>query len=128
MKYIITLTIFGIVAFNQLIAQPLIDRKGKASFYSEAPLEDIEAWNEEVLGAIDLEKGTIAVSMFIKGFHFDNSLMEEHFNENYLESEKYPKATFQVLCATWTNWILDPMTLFEPKQKEQWRFMELSDH
>ena len=94
MKYIITLTIFGIVAFNQLIAQPLIDRKGKASFYSEAPLEDIEAWNEEVLGAIDLEKGTIAVSMFIKGFHFDNSLMEEHFNENYLESEKYPKATF----------------------------------
>lgn len=86
-----TLTIFG-----QAVAQsPLIDRSGTASFFSDAPLEDIEATNNEVLGAIDLEKGTLAVSMFMEGFHFDKSLMEEHFNENYIESDKFPKATFK---------------------------------
>lgn len=81
------------------LAQPLIDRKGTASFFSEAPMEDIEAINKEVLGAVDLKKGTLAVSMLIKKFHFDRSLMEEHFNENYLESEKYPKATFKGVIA-----------------------------
>jgi len=73
----------------------LIDKKGVAHFFSEAPLEDIEATNEEALGALNLKEGTVAVSMLIKDFHFDKSLMEEHFNENYLESDKYPKATFQ---------------------------------
>ncbi|MEO9802815.1 MAG: YceI family protein [Reichenbachiella sp.] len=88
---------FLLVAFAMVstLAQPLLDRTGTASFYSEAPLEDIEAINEEVLGAIDLEKGTLAVSMFIKKFNFERSLMQEHFNENYLESDKYPKATFK---------------------------------
>ncbi|MEP2024250.1 MAG: YceI family protein [Reichenbachiella sp.] len=84
-----------VVACAHAMAQPLIDREGVASFFSEAPMEDIEAVNREVLGAIDLDKGTLAVSMLMKKFHFDKSLMEEHFNENYLESEKYPKATFK---------------------------------
>lgn len=86
-----------------LAQNTLIDRDGTASFFSEAPLEDIEAINKEVLGAIDLEKGTIAVSMLIRGFHFDKSLMEEHFNENYLESEKYPKATFKGVISNFTE-------------------------
>jgi polyisoprenoid-binding protein YceI len=83
-------------ALHQVLAQgPLIDRKGTAYFFSEAPLEDIEATNTEVIGALDLTKGTLAVTMFMKGFHFDKSLMEEHFNENYIESEKFPRATFK---------------------------------
>ena len=73
----------------------LMDKKAVAHFYSDAPIEDIEATNEEAIGAIDLTKGTVAVSMLIRNFHFDKSLMEEHFNENYLESEKYPKALFK---------------------------------
>ncbi len=73
----------------------LIDKEGVAHFFSEAPLEDIEATNEKAIGALDLDKGTVAVTMLITDFHFEKSLMEEHFNENYLESEKYPKATFQ---------------------------------
>lgn len=96
MKTKILTFLIGLYAVGQALAQgPIIDHNGKASFFSEAPMEDIEALNEKVLGAIDLEKGTLAVSMFIKGFHFDRSLMEEHFNENYLESDKYPKATFK---------------------------------
>ncbi|MEO9965434.1 MAG: YceI family protein [Reichenbachiella sp.] len=84
-------------------AQPLIDREGTASFFSEAPMEDIEAINKEVIGAVDLEKGTVAVSMFIKKFTFDRSLMQEHFNENYLESEKFPKATFKGVIKDFTT-------------------------
>jgi hypothetical protein len=92
---ILTLAII-ICAFGQIIAQnQIIDRNGTASFFSEAPMEDIEATNEKVLGAIDLDKGTLAVSMLMKGFQFERSLMQEHFNENYIESDKFPKATFK---------------------------------
>jgi polyisoprenoid-binding protein YceI len=77
-----------------LQSQTLIDREGTTSFFSEAPLENIQAENKKVSGAINLDEGTLAVSMFITDFKFENSLMEEHFNENYLESEKFPKATF----------------------------------
>ena len=83
------------ISSNLLAQNTLIDKKGKASFFSEAPMEDIDATNNEVIGAIDLEKGVLAATMQIKGFHFDKSLMEEHFNENYLESDKYPKASFK---------------------------------
>ncbi|MEQ8471563.1 MAG: YceI family protein [Marinoscillum sp.] len=75
----------------------LIDSKAFIRFFSEAPMEDIEAINKEALGALDLETGKVAVSMNMKDFHFEKSLMEEHFNENYIESEQYPKATFSGL-------------------------------
>ncbi|MTI39069.1 YceI family protein [Fulvivirga lutimaris] len=96
MKRALLIPIITVLAISQSLAQnPKVDREGKASFFSEAPMEDIEAINEKVIGALDMEKGIIAVSMLIKGFHFERSLMEEHFNENYLESDKYPKATFK---------------------------------
>lgn len=96
MKLGILITVLLTVSVLQTFAQsPLVDRKGEAHFFSNAPLEDIEATNDEVLGAIDLEKGTIAVSMLISGFEFRKSLMQEHFNENYMESEKFPKSTFK---------------------------------
>ena len=92
--YLLSLSFF--FASWEVAAQDiLLDKEGVAHFFSEAPLEDIEATNEEALGALNLKEGTVAVSLLIKNFHFDKSLMEEHFNENYLESEKYPKATFQ---------------------------------
>lgn len=70
-------------------------KEGEVSFFSSAPLEDIEAFNKEAQSVIDIEKKQIAISIPIRGFKFERSLMEEHFNENYLESEKYPKATFK---------------------------------
>lgn len=103
MKKGILTILMAVSALGSMMAQPLIDRAGMASFFSEAPMEDIEAVNKEVLGAIDIEKGTLAVSMFMKKFHFDKSLMEEHFNENYLESEKYPKATFKGVIKNFEN-------------------------
>ena len=95
MKTKIIISVLGLLLSLQILAQKtLTDRNGVAHFFSDAPLEDIEATNEKVIGAIDLENGSVAVSMYMKDFHFDKSLMEEHFNENYIESEKFPKATF----------------------------------
>ncbi|MFN2457363.1 MAG: YceI family protein [Chitinophagaceae bacterium] len=75
-------------------AQPLITRNGYIWFFSETPLEDIKAENHQVNAAIDPFKKTIAFAVLMKGFLFDKDLMQEHFNEHYIESDKYPKASF----------------------------------
>ena len=66
-------------------AQPLVTRSGYASFFSSTPLEDIKAENNQVQAAIDPVKKTLAFAMLMKGFLFDKDLMQEHFNENYVE-------------------------------------------
>jgi len=65
-----------------------------AGFYSSTPLENIRAENNQVYAIMDISKKSMAVSMLLKGFIFKKELMQEHFNENYVESDKYPKATF----------------------------------
>lgn len=70
-------------------------RSGKVSFFSKTPLENIEAVNNEVSSIINTETGEIAFAILIKSFHFERALMEEHFNENYMESVRIPKSTFQ---------------------------------
>ncbi len=89
---ILYLLILSISASGQ---DKYITKQGRAHFFSEAPLENIEALNKEVTSLIDFSKNEVVVSIPIKSFKFDKSLMEEHFNENYLESAKFPKATFQ---------------------------------
>lgn len=84
------------ISVNVALAQEkYITKNGFVKFFSSAPLEDIEAENNEVQSIVDLDNGKIAISIPIQSFEFDKSLMKEHFNENYLESEKYPKATFE---------------------------------
>ncbi|RZL02523.1 MAG: YceI family protein [Hymenobacter sp.] len=69
-------------------------RAGHISFFSASIMEDIEARNDKVSAVFDLGTGQIAFSIPIHEFQFKRTLMQEHFNENYMESEKYPKATF----------------------------------
>ncbi|MFT3701866.1 MAG: YceI family protein [Agriterribacter sp.] len=76
-------------------AQLYVTKTGMVGFYSKTPLEDIKAENNQVFAAIDLSKKTIVFSMLLKSFLFGKELMQEHFNENYVESDKYPKATFK---------------------------------
>jgi polyisoprenoid-binding protein YceI len=73
----------------------LTAKSGKVSFFSSAPLEDIEATNQSAQSVINTNTKEVAVKIPIKAFKFDNSLMQEHFNENYMESEKFPHATFK---------------------------------
>ena len=70
-------------------------KSGAINFFSKAPLEDITADNNQVLSIIDASNAKMAISILMKSFLFDKALMQEHFNENYVESDKYPKATFK---------------------------------
>jgi len=67
---------------------------GKIRFFSSAPLEDIEAESNKVKAALDTETGDLLFIVPINTFVFDKSLMQKHFNEQYLESDKYPEARF----------------------------------
>ncbi|WP_020571726.1 YceI family protein [Neolewinella persica] len=79
---------------------PLITKDGTTTFFSHSPIEDIEAINEKTTAAINFSKGDVVVKMLIKHFTFENALMQEHFNENYMESEKFPSAIFKGKLAT----------------------------
>jgi hypothetical protein len=78
----------------QLSAQQYLSKEGYVRFFSEAPMENIEAENHQVAGVIDLPSGEFAFRLKIEDFQFENALMQEHFNENYLESDLYPLSTF----------------------------------
>ena len=82
----LTLSCFG---------QKYMTRTGKVSFFSGTPMENIEAINNEMASAMDASNGSLAFQVPIKSFRFEKSLMQEHFNENYMESDKYPKAEFK---------------------------------
>jgi polyisoprenoid-binding protein YceI len=75
-------------------AQLMMTRSGIISFHSHTILEDIDAENKQVMAVIDAGKKSIAFSCMMKQFIFPRKLMQQHFNENYVESEKFPKATF----------------------------------
>lgn len=68
---------------------------GEISFFSEAPLENIKAVTSEPRSIFNVETGEIVFSIPINTFQFDKSLMQEHFNERFMESDKYPNATFK---------------------------------
>ncbi|MEP7259387.1 MAG: YceI family protein, partial [Flavitalea sp.] len=70
-------------------------RSGKISFFSRSLIENIEAVNKSVTCVIDISTGNIQSVLKMKGFGFRKSLMQEHFNENYVESDKYPQAEFK---------------------------------
>lgn len=78
----------------QAQAQQVIEREGQVSFFSYTSVENIEASNNQVLSVIDFTNNEIAISMLMKAFTFKKALMQEHFNESYIESDLYPKATF----------------------------------
>lgn len=94
MKRLLLFTLFLniILAAN---AQKFMTKNGLISFYSHTPMEDIKADNNQVVGVLDISTGEMVFQALIKSFHFDRALMEEHFNENYMESDKIPKSVFK---------------------------------
>lgn len=87
--------ILGLSFLPNLNAQKYISHKGEISFTSSAPLENIKAKTKAINGIIDFEKNEFAISVDVKKFNgFNSPLQKEHFHENYLESNLFPKATF----------------------------------
>jgi hypothetical protein len=92
---LIIFVIVFIASCLSLTAQKIYTKNGSISFFSKAPIENISAASNQVMSVLVLATGDIQFSLPVKSFHFKKSLMEEHFNENYMESDKYPKATFK---------------------------------
>lgn len=92
-KVILTLLFFAVVA--QSYGQKYYTKTGTLDFEgSVEAFEPVKASNKTTTAILEVASGKIAVLGLIKGFRFKNALMEEHFNENYMDSNKYPKATF----------------------------------
>lgn len=86
---------FGLLFLNGVLAQDkFLTKEGFVTFFSHSIVEDIKADNNQVLSIIDTVTGKIAIQLLMRSFMFEKALMQEHFNENYVESYKYPKATF----------------------------------
>ena len=85
------------ISINSLCAQIYTAKEGATaiSFFSKAPLEDIEAVNKGAGIVLRASTADLQISISIQNFKFKNALMEEHFNENYMETEKYPKCIFK---------------------------------
>lgn len=95
MKRIILSAAIIFTGLQTATAQKLYTKNGLISFFSSTPVENIKAENNQVLCVLNAQTGELQFSLLNKGFHFPKALMEEHFNENYMESNKYPKSTFK---------------------------------
>src|SRR5690349_8061189 len=80
---------------NVVFSQKYVAEKSQITFFSDAALEDITATNKKASSIFNSANGEIVFSVPISEFQFAKSLMQEHFNEKYMESDKYPKSTFQ---------------------------------
>ncbi len=94
MKLLTTLLIFTILGLGSAQAQKYITKTGHIRFFSSTPVEDIEAHNRQVNSALDQQTGDFVFKVLMKSFQFEKALMQEHFNENYVESDKFPNAAF----------------------------------
>jgi len=76
-------------------AQRQFTKTGHIWFYSHAPLEDITAHNYQVTSVMDPVSGEMVFKVAMASFQFQKALMQQHFNEKYVESDKFPEATFK---------------------------------
>lgn len=95
MKKLIIPIMTILILTNSVQAQKYYTKNGNISFFSKTSMENIKADNNQVMSVLNSQTGDLQFSLLIKSFHFEKALMEEHFNENYLESDKFPKAGFK---------------------------------
>ena len=92
----LTLFVMALCLFSSVAnAQNYYTKNGRISFFSKTSMENIDAVNNQVVSVINMTTGDVGFSVLINGFLFKKALMQEHFNENYMESTKYPKAIFK---------------------------------
>jgi len=95
-RFVLSLAFITAIAL-QTKAQVLMTRTGKIHFdaTTKASPEKVEGKNNEVACILDEKTGDIRFQVLVKSFKFERQLMEEHFNENYMESDKFPKSDFK---------------------------------
>lgn len=95
MKNIIKLFVITCLTSSTTFGQLFSTQSGETSFFSETPVENISGVNKTVGAILNTSTKEIAVSMKMTSFDFPNKLMQEHFNENYMESGKFPTGIFK---------------------------------
>ncbi len=89
----VLMSLIILLAFNAF-GQRYLTKTGHIYFYSKTPFETIEAHNRQVNCALDVKSGMFVFKVLMRSFIFEKALMQEHFNEDYVESDKFPNATF----------------------------------
>ena len=97
MKLLLCIGLAGALAAPRTSPSPTVfaTKAGQVRFEASSPIEDIEATNTTTAAVLNLTTTQLAFAVPVAGFKFKRTLMQVHFNENYLESEKYPLATFK---------------------------------
>lgn len=102
-SFILLLSVLGCVVICE--GQPVfISKSSTVHFFSEATVENIEATNASANSILNTVTNEIAFIVPIRGFKFEKELMQEHFNEKYLESDKFPQATFRGIINDSLDW------------------------
>ncbi len=91
---LIVLIIFSFI-YTEAISQKYITKTGKIEIFSQTPLFTIDGVNKKVASILNAANGDIVASTLVRSFRFEEALVEEHFNENYLEPNKFPKSIFK---------------------------------
>ena len=83
--------------------QEYFTKNGSISFFSKAPIENIKADNNQVISVFNTQTGAIGFSVLNIAFHFPKAMMEQHFNSDYMESDKFPSSTFRGMITDISN-------------------------
>ncbi|WGD34952.1 YceI family protein [Olleya sp. YS] len=96
MKIVLTFIMACFLSISSIAQDKYLTKTGEITFEASVPsFEEVKAKNQATTVILNTENGEFAALVFVKAFRFKNALMEEHFNENYAESDTYPKANFK---------------------------------
>lgn len=95
MKHIAIILLAWLSITNQTSQDLYVCKNAHVSLYSSAPIEDIKAATNTAASVFNASTGDLAFNVTINSFHFEKELMQEHFNSDYMESDKFPRATFK---------------------------------
>jgi hypothetical protein len=93
--------------YNTAFSQIYNCTNGNISFFQETPVENIDARSTRLLSILNTDNNMIAYKVNMTSFVFEKSLMQDHFNENYVESGKYPTAVFRGVINEKIDWTKD---------------------
>lgn len=94
MRFLLSASLIFLLYMTSVGQKLFKTNEGHVSFYSHTPIEDIRASSTKGSSALNTATNQIAFMVLNTSFQFANSLMQEHFNEKYMESEKFPKSSF----------------------------------
>ena len=92
---VLSFVIILLLHFDGFSQKRFFSEKSNITFFSEGVIEEIKASNTKVTSILDLQSGEVAYLLSPKDFQFEKKLMQVHFNEKYMETEKFPRSTFK---------------------------------